>query len=197
MRAKLIEINGIKKTIPEWCDEYGISRSVGYKMIQNGTDPKVAFLQLKFKIQSRGGRGDNYRNKVKTQKAKVLKEKKLKRRRSRRLEYAEPQVRQILTYNGKTQSVIEWAEETGIGVNTLRYRIRAGYHIEKIFFNGHSSPAPSNDIIDPDRIDEGVDSWHYLMSQKGYCLRNERIATYKQLKKDYEYYKSQGMFIAA
>lgn len=37
-----------------------------------------------------------------------------------------------LTYNGKTQSMTKWAEETGINYNTLRARINQhGYDVEK------------------------------------------------------------------
>lgn len=39
----------------------------------------------------------------------------------------------LITYNGKTQGISEWADELSIHVNTLRYRTRSGWPMEKIF----------------------------------------------------------------
>jgi hypothetical protein len=35
--------------------------------------------------------------------------------------------RVFLTYNGKTQALFEWADETGIGISTLWFRVRSGW----------------------------------------------------------------------
>ncbi len=37
----------------------------------------------------------------------------------------------LITYNGKTQCLIDWSEETGISYNTLRSRLRIGWSTEK------------------------------------------------------------------
>lgn len=38
---------------------------------------------------------------------------------------------ETITYNGKTQTVLEWAKETGINRNTIRSRLRSGKSIEE------------------------------------------------------------------
>lgn len=38
-----------------------------------------------------------------------------------------------VNYNGKTQCLQEWADETGIKYTTLHYRLRAGWPLEKVF----------------------------------------------------------------
>lgn len=37
----------------------------------------------------------------------------------------------LLTFNGKTQTVAQWADETGIGYQTIRARINMGWSIEE------------------------------------------------------------------
>lgn len=37
----------------------------------------------------------------------------------------------LIEYNGKTQSVAQWAEELGIAAGTLRYRLRNGWSVEQ------------------------------------------------------------------
>lgn len=39
----------------------------------------------------------------------------------------------FITFNGKTQTIAQWSEETGIKYETLRSRIRRGLSIEQIF----------------------------------------------------------------
>lgn len=39
----------------------------------------------------------------------------------------------MITYNGKTQSIQKWADETGIPSSCLDQRILAGWHVDKIF----------------------------------------------------------------
>lgn len=41
-----------------------------------------------------------------------------------------------VTYNGKTQTVSEWAEEVGINYFTLYRRLERGWDIEKALFTG-------------------------------------------------------------
>ena len=47
------------------------------------------------------------------------------------------------------------------------------------------------------RIDEGFESSQLMMMMRGFSYKKERIQSYKQLKKDYEYFKKQGMQVAA
>lgn len=35
----------------------------------------------------------------------------------------------LLTYNGRTQSAAEWAEEVGIQAQTIRYRVKNGWSV--------------------------------------------------------------------
>ena len=39
----------------------------------------------------------------------------------------------LITYNGKTQSLTKWSDDSGIGYHKLRYRIINGWDIEKAF----------------------------------------------------------------
>lgn len=39
----------------------------------------------------------------------------------------------LITFNGKTQCITDWAEETGINKRTFYTRVRLGWSIEKIF----------------------------------------------------------------
>ena len=39
----------------------------------------------------------------------------------------------MITYNGKTQCLQDWANETGIGFKKLQWRLKAGYPIEILF----------------------------------------------------------------
>ena len=42
----------------------------------------------------------------------------------------------LLTYNGKTQNITQWAEELGLNVRTCFSRYNYGYSVEKILFKG-------------------------------------------------------------
>jgi hypothetical protein len=39
----------------------------------------------------------------------------------------------FITYNGKTQNIKQWSEETGIGRTLIHYRIKKGYPVELLF----------------------------------------------------------------
>jgi predicted transcriptional regulator len=47
---------------------------------------------------------------------------------------------QLLTYNGKTQTMKQWARELGIHPNTVSYRYHQGLPPEDILFVGHLAP---------------------------------------------------------
>ncbi|CAL62406.1 Hypothetical protein HEAR2273 [Herminiimonas arsenicoxydans] len=48
---------------------------------------------------------------------------------------------QLLTFNGKTQTISAWAEETGIGMNTIRLRIKNhGWSIERALTTSPTHP---------------------------------------------------------
>lgn len=38
-----------------------------------------------------------------------------------------------ITYHGKTQTVAQWAEETGMPYRRIEYRLKAGWEVQKIF----------------------------------------------------------------
>ena len=37
----------------------------------------------------------------------------------------------LVTFNGRTQTVATWARELGVDPNVIRYRLRAGWPVEK------------------------------------------------------------------
>lgn len=39
----------------------------------------------------------------------------------------------LITYMGRTQTVAEWARETGIYINTIHYRLKHGWTVDEIF----------------------------------------------------------------
>ena len=43
----------------------------------------------------------------------------------------------FLTYNGKTQTLRQWAEETGMSYSCLMQRVHAGWPVERIFAEPH------------------------------------------------------------
>ena len=50
---------------------------------------------------------------------------------SRKVQMNNTRRNHLITYNGKTQTIAQWAEELNIKQNTLLYRIRRGWSIEK------------------------------------------------------------------
>lgn len=48
--------------------------------------------------------------------------------------------KELITYNDKTQTIDQWAKETGIHRNTLRYRISQGWAIEEVFSQNKTVP---------------------------------------------------------
>lgn len=53
----IIEIKGIRKTISEWCDEYGTNYRLAYKRIRNGWSPIDALAIPSGVVQHKGCRG--------------------------------------------------------------------------------------------------------------------------------------------
>lgn len=49
----------------------------------------------------------------------------------------------LLTYNGQTKTVMEWAESTGMGVQLIKERINRGWPIDAIFTYPKGKHAPS------------------------------------------------------
>lgn len=49
----------------------------------------------------------------------------------------------LLTHNGKTQSIADWARETGISYRTLQFRLRSKWPLEKALSKAvcHNHPA--------------------------------------------------------
>jgi hypothetical protein len=111
--------------------------------------------------------------------------------------YKEKQIRHTLTFNGRTQSLIDWCKELKIGRSTMCYRLKKGWSIEKIFFQGKFPTNGVNDTIPNELIDEGVESWQMLMAMRGFSFRKERLQAYKQLKVDYDMLRKQGLQVAA
>ena len=53
----IIEINGIRKTVAEWCDEYETNYKLAYKRIRNGWNPVDALTIPSGAVQHKGCRG--------------------------------------------------------------------------------------------------------------------------------------------
>lgn len=58
MRAHYIKINGVRKTIKEWCDETGVSESVAMRRIALGWDEEEAVTKAKKKLQELTYKGE-------------------------------------------------------------------------------------------------------------------------------------------
>lgn len=50
-----VEIDGVSKPLPDWCDELGVKYSLAYMRIRNGWDPKKALTEPP--VPKRGRRG--------------------------------------------------------------------------------------------------------------------------------------------
>lgn len=46
-------------------------------------------------------------------------------------------VNRLITYNGETHTVADWGRITGIDGNLIGQRVRKGFPLEKVFFNGN------------------------------------------------------------
>lgn len=55
----------------------------------------------------------------------------------------------LITYNGESHTIEEWAKKTGVLAQTIRSRIRRGYPVEKILYSGNvNSDEGLNDIAE-------------------------------------------------
>lgn len=108
----------------------------------------------------------------------------------------------VINYVGYSMNIAEWAESIGINRHTLAKRVRAGwrietaltYQLEKLIEKDKKNQflkelANRREKKWMKRIDEGVGAWQELMLLRGYFRKETRIKAYKQLKKDYEYFK--------
>lgn len=66
--------------------------------------------------------------------------------------------RYVIDYNNRTQTIAQWSKETGIPIDTLRYRIRSGWEVDKaltepVHSEKYSPPVkPRNKLKNPVKI---------------------------------------------
>ena len=93
----------------------------------------------------------------------------------------------LLTYNGETLCIRGWAVKLNVNETSFKSRLDDGWSIEKAIttpFRGYKGSWEK-------RIDRAVENCQDMMMFRGYFKKENRIKAYKQLKKDYEYFKQQ------
>lgn len=107
--------------------------------------------------------------------------------------------RKKVEYRGECLTIPQWRDKLGLTISSacLYSRIfQYNWPVERAFterkhavpyirYKAHERPL-RNKIID-----HGVEIWQELMLARGYFRKENRIKAYKQLKKDYEYFKAQ------
>lgn len=116
-RDDLLTFDGITQSINEWGLDYGITPQTIMRRLHGGMSVEVAICKP---ITARPG--DQLPEPVVA--------------RPRAIKLAKPRVVDRYIYGGKSHTVTEWAELTGISPETMRSRIKAGHPMKDVLRKG-------------------------------------------------------------
>lgn len=129
--STILEHDGIKQPITEWALDYGITPAIIIGRLERGESITSA-ITTPMKVGFRGQKlasGD-----MEAFIARSLRGWKRERRKARRGRH---KIGQTYTHDGKTMTIQEWSEVTGLKIVTIRARLYADWSIDKVL----SSPA--------------------------------------------------------
>jgi hypothetical protein len=98
-------------------------------------------------------------------------------------------VYRYITYNGETLNIADWSRKLGVRRGILVNRLNRGWAVEEVFETPVKKYGPGTRIK---KINKAIKKLHIQMILKGYFRKENRTKAYKQLKKDYEYFKQHG-----
>lgn len=95
-----------------------------------------------------------------------------------------------ITFNGECLTVPEWAIRLDLTKNTIYKRMRYDWSLEEVMTIKERGKKADLRVW-RQRVDSAVECVQEMMLARGYFRKETRIRAYKQLKRDYEYFKAQ------